>query len=348
MINLNDANITGALAIHLVGNKGEEEPLYCSRTPVHPNPGMREMLTGYFLKPFAQKQEFFRLYHDDELGLNEVYACVSRILDNPGSLFEQSLHLAKHLYEQSLHPKVKGGEFYTVYFSDIVVDGETTDAVGLFKSENKDVILKVLHSDESFKLESDNGININKLDKGCLIFNTEKEHGYMVSVVDNTNRGQEAQYWIDDFLHVTQRQDAYYNTQNLLAMTKSFITDELPQHFEVNRADQADLLNRSVSFFKQNEQFDMDSFANEVMVQAEVIDSFEQFKNDYGKERQIDFADSFDISESAVKKQARVFKSVIKLDKNFHIYIHGNKELIEHGTDEHGRKFYKIYYQEEQ
>jgi hypothetical protein len=51
-------------------------------------------------------------------------------------------------------------------------------------------------------------------------------------------------------------------------------------------------------------------------------------------------------SESAVKKQARVFKSVIKLDKNFHIYVHGNRELIEQGTDEKG-KYYKVYYKEE-
>ena len=49
----------------------------------------------------------------------------------------------------------------------------------------------------------------------------------------------------------------------------------------------------------------------------------------------------------AVKKQARSIKSIIKLDKNFHIYVHGSRELIEQGVDEEGRKFYKIYYKEE-
>jgi hypothetical protein len=48
----------------------------------------------------------------------------------------------------------------------------------------------------------------------------------------------------------------------------------------------------------------------------------------------------------AVKKQARVFKNVIKLDKNFHIYVHGDRNLIERGADENGT-FYKIYYKEE-
>jgi len=61
----------------------------------------------------------------------------------------------------------------------------------------------------------------------------------------------------------------------------------------------------------------------------------------------MEVSDNFDISKQAVKKQARVFKSVLKLDKNFHIYIHGNRDLIEQGVDNNGRKFYKIYYEEE-
>lgn len=42
----------------------------------------------------------------------------------------------------------------------------------------------------------------------------------------------------------------------------------------------------------------------------------------------------------------RSIKRVIKLDKNFDIYIHGNSELIERGEDNKG-KYYKVYYNEE-
>lgn len=38
-------------------------------------------------------------------------------------------------------------------------------------------------------------------------------------------------------------------------------------------------------------------------------------------------------------------KYVIKLDKNFHVYIHGDKSLMEDGFDQKG-KFLKIYYNE--
>ena len=79
-----------------------------------------------------------------------------------------------------------------------------------------------------------------------------------------------------------------------------------------------------------------------------MIDSFNKFKDGYIREKELDIATEFAISPNAVKKQARVFKSVLKLDRNFHIYIHGDKSLIEQGYDERtGKKYYKIYFDEE-
>ena len=75
--------------------------------------------------------------------------------------------------------------------------------------------------------------------------------------------------------------------------------------------------------------------------------NFNVFSTQYRQNNEIDIEDSFDISSQAVKKQARAFKSVLKLDKNFHIYIHGNKEMIEKGVEKDGRKYYKIYYETE-
>ena len=78
-----------------------------------------------------------------------------------------------------------------------------------------------------------------------------------------------------------------------------------------------------------------------------IISSFHTFDENYRNDHDITLSDSFDISPLAVKKQERIFKSVLKLDKNFHIYIHGDRELIEQGVDDDGRKFYKIYFEEE-
>jgi len=334
------------ISLHKVGSKMLDEGIKFSKASLKTSERINKLLISYFFAPF-KSEEYYHLYHDSELKYNEVFGFVSEIFANPESLFEQSVNLAKHLYEQSVHPKIKGGEFYTAYFNDCILGDKTVDVVGLFKSENKDTFLKVYPSADGFEIECEEGVNINKLDKGCLIFNIESENGYVVAVVDNTNKGVEARYWMDDFLHIKQREDEYYHTQNVLSLCKNFVTKELPQQFEVSKADQIDFLNKSVKFFKDNDNFEMDEFANEVISQPLVIESFNRYKEGYQKEREIDIADSFNISESAVKRQARVLKSVIKLDKNFHIYIHGNRELIEQGVDEKGRKYYKMYYEEE-
>ena len=92
----------------------------------------------------------------------------------------------------------------------------------------------------------------------------------------------------------------------------------------------------------------MDEFSDEVIGNEKGAESFKKFTREYENEFQTDLSGSFDISGAAVKKQARVFKSVLKLDKNFHIYIHGNKDLIEKGfDDEKSMNFYKVYFKEE-
>ena len=130
-------------------------------------------------------------------------------------------------------------------------------------------------------------------------------------------------------------------------MNKKFVTKQLSEDFEVTKADQIDLLNRSVEYFKSNDKFDKEDFEESVFHEQELIESFKQFDSAYRYDNNLELADSFEISAQAVKKQARVFKSVLKLDKNFHIYIHGDKELIEQGVEKDGRKYYKIYYNAE-
>ena len=335
-----------AISVHRVGNKIADEGMSFSSTNLSVNEITERNLLSYFFSPFTS-EEYYELYHDSGIEYNVIYGAVSQIFDDPETLYEQSVNLAKHLYDQSSHPKIKGGEFFTVYFKDCIVDGDTVDAVGLFKSENKETFLKVLREDGNFNLESEQGINIKKLDKGCLIFNKERENGYVVAVVDNTNKGVEAQYWIDDFLHIRQRKDEYANTQNVMAMAKNFVTKELPKEFEISKADQIDLLNKSLKFFKEKDTFDIEDFANEVIEQPEVIESFHNFKRNYESENDIVIDDSFSISSNAFKKQQRSYKRIINLDKKIQIIINGNRQNVEQGEDERG-KFYKVYYSMEE
>jgi len=332
------------LIIHYVGNKNNGDGVRFSDSLSDFSNTESDIL--HLISNSFKSDELFQFYFIPNLELNPIYQFVTGIFQDNNTFVEQSKNCTRLLYDNSAHPKIKGGEFYTVYFKDCIVDGKTVDAVGLFKSENKDTFLKVYPSGGNFKIESQQGVNINKLDKGCLIFNREQENGYIVAVVDNTNKGAEAQYWLDDFLHIRQRKDEYHNTQNILSLYKSFVKNELPQQFEISKADQADLIHKSIQFFKEKEAFNLNEFANEVIRNNDVIECFNDYKSEYQKEREIDIDDSFQISTSAVKKGTRTLKNIIKLDKNFDIYIHGNSDLIEQGVDEKG-KFYKVYYKEE-
>lgn len=334
-----------SVVLHHVGNKQNGDALRHSKFPLKLDEETGELLKTYFLSKF-KSEELFQFTHSSDLELNEVYTYVTEIFNNPENLVEQSQHLATFLYDQCTHPKIKGGEFYVVYFKDCVINKKGVDAVGLFKSENKETFLKIYPQGDNFEVESQQGININKLDKGCLIFNTESEAGYSVAIVDNTNRKMEAQYWVDDFLQLKVREDNYYQTANTLEMYKDYVTKQLPEEFEMNRIDQADLLNRTMDFFKNKEEFTMQDFTQEILQQPEVIDSFDAFRTLYQNEHDLMLSEDFNISESAVKKQQRVYKSVIKLDKNFHIYVHGDRSKIEVGEDHRG-KYYKMYYDEE-
>ena len=320
------------LSLHLVGNKIADDGIKLSKNTICIDSQMEQNLFLYFLTPFIS-EDYYCFHHESDLSLNEVYLYVSKIFKNKDLLYEQSINLAKHLYEQSTHPKIKGGEFYTVYFKDCILGGETLDAIGLFKSENKDTFLKVILQNGNFNLESQKGINIKKLDKGCLIFNKEQESGYVVAVVDNAGKGTEAQYWINDFLHVRKRKDGYANTQNFMSFTKKFITEKLPKDIEISKADQIELLNN-------------DDFDNDVMADPNLIKKFHHYKKEYEEQSDTLIDDKFTISEAARKKQQRLYKRVIHLDKKIQIVIDGNRQNIEQGADKKG-KFYKIYYDEE-
>ena len=102
--------------------------------------------------------------------------------------------------------------------------------------------------------------DINKLDKGCLIFNVDKKVGFSVLTIDNSNRGAEAQYWISDFLHVCKRKDSYNQTQNMLSLCKSFVS-QLPS--ENGKIEKATYMNRSIEALKE-ESVNINAFAKQV------------------------------------------------------------------------------------
>lgn len=349
MIHYTEAQLK-QVSVHRTGNKLLDEPLQLSELPLElSDPQLSALLMSYFLDPFGKPMETFRFSHSSgQLSLNELYHFATGLFDEPASFHEQSQQIARHLFETSNHPRIKGGELYCCHFSNLQFEGEFTEAIGLFKSETKEPYLTVLQEDAGFKIDYvTEAINIKKLDKGCLILNREKEAGYQVLVIDQTNRS-EAVYWTDEFLQLEVRNDNFNQTRSVLTIYKDFVTTRMEDEFEISKTDKIDLLNRSIRYFKEKESFDLDEFGAEVIANPQGIESFRAYKEQYEQETQVAIGSNFEISDMAVRKQARIYKSILKLDRNFHVYIHGNKEYIERGFDaERNMHYYKLYFREE-
>lgn len=350
MINYSDAAFK-FVSIHHVGNKQKDEYFSLSKKPIEfqEESVLPDLLLQYFLKPFNKVQEAYQFYHPNgELQLNEIWYFVNQYFEGSLEFHPFTEQIAKHLYEVTQHPNIKAGELYVAKLENVTYQGEDYDALGIFKSENKETYLKVYPDGDEFSIDYEQeAININKLDKGVLILNSRREDGCIVLVVDQTNQ-QDTVYWKDDFLQIKRINDTYQQTGNLMKVYKKFVVEEIDQHFEMEAADKIDLLNRSMDYFKNNETFDQEQFSHEVIGNEQASSLFVGYKKNFEEEFDTPISDAFEIASPAVKKMQSTYKSVLKLDKNFHVYIHGKREYIEKGYDEEkGLNYYKLYFENE-
>lgn len=117
---------------------------------------------------------------------------------------------------------------------------------------------------------------------------------------------------------------------------------------DISKVDQAIFLNKTISFLHENTSFNIDEFEKKVFYGTKLSENFQEYREKYQEENKFELADGFDISNVALKKQSNIYQSVIKLDNNFHIYIHGDSDLIQNGIDKDtGMKYYRFLYNEE-
>lgn len=334
------------LSVHYVGNKGLGEELTLSDKIVTINDDfLKSTIMNYLTSPFKEDM-YYQFKGKNDMHFHDIRSYCEDLFKDKSLFIENSKHIAEHLYNQSMHPKIKAGEVTVAYFRDTIVDGVVCDAIGIFKSENKQTFLKINQVNDEFEFEPENGINTKKLDKGVLIFNTQKETGYKVSVIDTNNKVSDAAfYWTEDFLNLKMIENSYYHTQNFMHSYKGFCEEILTEENNVTKEQQAVMQNRSVDFMKEKEKFNLAEFEKEVLGQEELITAFDDYWKAYNEKMDTNTPEEFDISQNAVKKTSKIMKSVIKLDKNFVINVNASNDLIEKGYDEEkSMKFVKIYY----
>ena len=146
------------IIIHHTGNKNNAEPIHLSQHALNLDEETRQLLGQSFLARFKNNHEYFSFSHPSSLQYNEVYNYCREIFSNADSFEAVSHSIAKQLYNQSTHPRIKGGDLYIVYFDGVPVDSRMCAAVGFFKAETKTVFLDTVQKNGSIELLLKEGI----------------------------------------------------------------------------------------------------------------------------------------------------------------------------------------------
>tara|TARA_R110000850_G_scaffold277151_1_gene424829 strand:+ start:21067 stop:22125 length:1059 start_codon:yes stop_codon:yes gene_type:complete len=345
MINLYNTHIA-SLSIHKVGNKSRNEPIILSKDVYKLEDELTPLLKEYFFKPFRDKEEsYYQFSHEADLDFHELFKIANAIFENPSAAHEQSINIAKHLFEQSQHPHIKSGELYVAYLENIQIDNEKVDGIGIFKSEVKQDFLLFKEKENQLDLVLQQGINLNKLDKGCLIFNTKKEEGYKILSIDSNK--YDTRYWLESFLGVSLFEDENFYTKKYLKFCQDFARDVvLPSE---DKQQEVLFMNRSVNYFAKNDEFEETNFMNEVIENPDLHPEFRHYKEEKAPKYHIEDVSNFPIANNAVTAARKKIKNVINLDTNIQIkmdFINTDsaERFIEKGWDEEKQMYYYLVY----
>lgn len=345
MINLYNTLIS-SLSIHRVGNKSRNEGMLLSAKPFQLDDEITPILKEFFLKPFRDKEEnYFQFTHEGDLEFHSLYQWITGIFDNSETVHEKSKSIARHLFDQSMHPHIKSGEVYIAYLENLQIDNEKVDAIGIFKSELKQDFLQFSESENQLDALLQQGINLNKLDKGALIFNVQKEEGYKILSVDS-NR-YDARYWLESFLGVDAFEDENFFTKKYLKFCQDFAKDVvLPAE---DKKEEVLFMNRAVNHFAKNDLFEESNFVNEVIDNPDLIPEFRHYKAEKAPKYSIEDVSSFPIANTAVTAARKKIKNTISLDTNIQIKMdfinpESAERFVEKGWDEEKQMYYYLVY----
>lgn len=344
MLNLYGTQIE-SLYIHKVGNKSRNEGVFLAKEETQLNDELRSLMKEYFLKPFREKEEnYLKFHHELDLDFNPLYMVAETVFTGIDDFENYASEIAKHLYEQSSHPHIKGGEVYICHLQDMLIDDKRVDGIGIFKSEIKQDFLQFVKEDNKLELVLTQGVNLGKLDKGVIIFNTEAEEGYKILSVD-TNR-YDTKYWLDNFLGVVEFEDSNFYTKKYLKLCQDFAKDVvLPAE---DKKESVMFVNEAYNHMASIDKFNEDNFLNNFRNPL-LVPEFKNYKQEKAPKYCIEDLSDFDVSNTAVKDSQKKWKSLIELDTNISIKMNfvnaeSADKFIEKGWDEERQMYYYLCY----
>lgn len=352
-MNFEEAHITG-LVLAKVGNPSRDEALQTSKQVLQVDEGDQAMLTGIFLRPFKSLgMQGHRFHHHTALEKHELNGCAASVLKDDSALLERGCEIANRLYSKSNHPNIKSGDLCIALIDGIEVEGEMKQAICILKSESVTPFLSISAKDGDLQLSTEQGINPEKIDKGCLIVDHFAAKGYYVLTFDRA--GSESRFWVRDFLGVVPISDASLMSKKVAEMAVSAVAstasasrdeggDDSPP-WEANRA-----ASEALGYFKDHKTFSLAEFEEQALRTPEAKAKFAEERRRMEEDEGVKIEEGFDISTRDVSKAKKLMKSVMKLDTGVELRlspkaIEQKEPVIETGyDDERGMKFVKVFY----
>lgn len=349
MIKRNRALISKCI-IHKVGNKFNSASNIFSEAELTFDQDSYNTMLPFLLKPFNTVTQSYRFNHHASIELNEINSYASQLFADSNIFVPISKHIVNHLYEQSNSSQIKIGDVIVVFFEEIEYKDVFTNALGIFKIENKLNFFQTFMENNSIDVALQQGISTKKIDKGCLILNTTDAEGKVVLSVDTNN--YDAQYWIKNFLNIKFADDTNQHTQNYLEMCKNFSEEILKEGYGMQ--EKSKFLSKTVDFFKENDFVEVDNFKAQVFDENESHKQlFDSYKKDFENNHSLLVRNQFTVSDIVLKKQKQQLKTEIKLDTHIQIKLdidapEASSKYLERGYDEERKmKFYKVFFNEE-
>ncbi|GGK09869.1 hypothetical protein GCM10007962_00040 [Yeosuana aromativorans] len=348
MISRKNASISKCI-IHKVGNKFNDTKNAFSEKPVDFDEASYDLMLPFLLRPFGSVVQSYRFNHHANIALNEINTYSQQIFNDDEAFIEVSKHIVTHLYEQSNSSQIKTGDVLVVMFEGIEFNEITTNALGIFKIENKVNFFQTYLENNSYDVLVQKGISSKKVDKGCLILNQSDTEGPIVLSVDNNS--YDAQYWTNHFLNIKYADDANSHTQQYIELCKDFSTDILKTSY--GSQEQNSFLAKTIDFFKENEVVNIERFKDDIFEEDKHKTLFDDYKRTFEGEQNLVIRNQFDVSDLVVNKEKKKIKTDIKLDTNIQIKLdidapEAASEYLERGYDDEKKMhFYKVYFNAE-
>ena len=355
-IRFTSATATG-LVLAKVGHPQRDEPLQTSKEVFKIVEDDQETLSAIFLKPFKNLTAH-RFSHHSSLDQHEMNAYTAAIFESDEGLLEKGCDIAKRLYAKSNHPNIKSGDLCISLIKNIDIDGELTQGLCILKSESVVPFLSISTRDGDLELHTEQGINPEKIDKGCLILDHLASKGYYVLTFDRT--GSDSRFWVRDFLGVVPITDSPFLTNKYANMAVAFLEKEKKETpKKASSADDAPPWDASsaardaITYFEEKENFSLQEFEEQVLKSPEAAAKFAAHRSKIEEEQGHRLDDSFEISKKDVSKAKKKIPSVMKLDTGVEIRLKPAvaaepDKFLEHGFDEARKmKFIKVFYRED-